>query len=80
MAEGSSGTDIQRILAAVKSSEVVEDRVQLFTDLGNLSLKDESESNHASVMNCLVVSFLHFIFFNACYVIVLLTVIDLIKY
>ncbi|GAU30724.1 hypothetical protein TSUD_39480 [Trifolium subterraneum] len=59
MAEGNSGTDIQRILAAVKSSEasnllVVEDRVQLFTDLGNLSLKDESESDHASVMNCLV--------------------------
>ncbi|KAK2403739.1 hypothetical protein P8452_09651 [Trifolium repens] len=74
MAEGSSGTDIQRIIAAVKSSEVVEDRVQLFTDLGNLSLKDESESNHASVMNCLVVSFLHLIFFNACYVIVLPTV------
>lgn len=54
MAEGNSGADIHRILAAVKSSEVVEDRVQLFTDLGNLSLKEASESDHASVMNCLV--------------------------
>jgi len=48
--------------------QVVEDRVQFFTDLGNLSLKEASESDHASVMNCLVVSFLHFIFFNVCYV------------
>ncbi|KEH43294.1 hypothetical protein MTR_1g090035 [Medicago truncatula] len=48
MAEGNSGADIHRILAAVKSSEA-----------RNLSLKEASESDHASVMNCLVVSFLH---------------------
>ncbi|RDX58454.1 hypothetical protein CR513_62229, partial [Mucuna pruriens] len=73
MAEGSSSTDIQRILAAIKSSEasfffrlsslfplIVEDRVQLFNDLGRIELKDVSESDYASVVNCLVVSLLAF--------------------
>ncbi|CAI8603872.1 unnamed protein product [Vicia faba] len=54
MAEGSSSTDIQRILTAIKSSEVVEDRIQLFTDLGILNFKDVSEFDHASIMNCVV--------------------------
>ncbi|XP_050885665.1 uncharacterized protein LOC127091151 [Lathyrus oleraceus] len=54
MAEGSSNTDIQRILTAIKSSEVVEDRIQLFTNLGNLNFKNVSEFDHASIMNCLV--------------------------
>lgn len=90
MAEGSSSTDIQRILAAIKSSEasfflfllslflflnyilslwsqilgfyvqIVEDRVQLFSDLGRIELKNVSESDYASVINCLVVSFFAF--------------------
>ncbi|CAJ1976571.1 unnamed protein product [Sphenostylis stenocarpa] len=54
MAEGSSTTDIQRILAAIKSSEIVEDRVQLFNDFGRIELKNVSESDYASVLNCLV--------------------------
>ncbi|KAJ1404809.1 hypothetical protein SESBI_26387 [Sesbania bispinosa] len=54
MAEGSSGTNFQRILAAIKSSETVEDRIQLFTDLGCVDLKDVSDSDYASVMNCFV--------------------------
>ncbi|XP_014627762.1 uncharacterized protein [Glycine max] len=54
MAEGSSSADIQRILAAIKSSEIVEDRVQLFSDLGRIELKNVSESDYASVINCLV--------------------------
>ncbi|XP_057427797.1 uncharacterized protein LOC130721081 isoform X2 [Lotus japonicus] len=52
MAEGSSTTDFQTILAAISSSETVEDRVQLFTDLGRVDLKNLSDSDHASAMNC----------------------------
>ncbi|KAK7356496.1 hypothetical protein VNO80_15769 [Phaseolus coccineus] len=54
MAEGSSITEIQRILAAIKSSEIVEDRVQLFNDLGRIELKNVSDSDYASVVNCIV--------------------------
>ncbi|KAK7278555.1 hypothetical protein RJT34_23586 [Clitoria ternatea] len=54
MAEGSSSTILQRILAAIKSSEIVEDRIRLFTELRSLNLKDLSESDHASVMTCLL--------------------------
>ncbi|KAK7268660.1 hypothetical protein RIF29_21365 [Crotalaria pallida] len=54
MAARSSGTDLQRILEAIKSSEIVEDRVQLFTDLGTIDPKDISESDCASVTNCLI--------------------------
>ncbi|KAK8467702.1 hypothetical protein PHAVU_007G134600 [Phaseolus vulgaris] len=46
--------DIQRILAAIKSSEIVEDRVQLFNDLGRIELKNVSDSDYASVVNCIV--------------------------
>jgi len=82
--------DIQRILAAIKSSEasffflssslfllvyytlllwsqilgfyaqIVEDRVQLFNDLGRIELKNVSDSDYASVVNCIVVSFFAF--------------------
>ncbi|XP_029128453.1 uncharacterized protein LOC109804742 isoform X2 [Cajanus cajan] len=54
MVEGSFNTDIHRIIVAIKSSEVVEERVQLFTDLGRIDLKNVSESDHVSVINCLV--------------------------
>ncbi|XP_006589330.1 uncharacterized protein [Glycine max] len=55
MAEGSSSTDIQRVLAAIKSSEIVEDRVELFNDLRRIELKNVSESDYGSVINCLVI-------------------------
>ncbi|XP_019461972.1 PREDICTED: uncharacterized protein LOC109361106 [Lupinus angustifolius] len=54
MAAKNSITDLQRILEAIKSSEIVEDRVQLFTDLGSIDIKDISEFDSASVMNCLI--------------------------
>ncbi|KAK7391585.1 hypothetical protein VNO78_20002 [Psophocarpus tetragonolobus] len=54
MAKSSFSTDIQRILAAINSSEIVEDRVQLFKDLGRIELKNVSESDYASVINCLL--------------------------
>ena len=91
MAEGSSSTDIQRVLAAIKSSEasffffslsflflfvnftssmwsqilgfyvqIVEDRVELFNDLRRIELKNVSESDYGSVINCLVVSLFAF--------------------
>ncbi|KAI9080635.1 hypothetical protein K1719_037392 [Acacia pycnantha] len=51
MVEVSSNSDLLRILGAIKSSEIVENRVQLFTELGNLDFKDIS--NFTSLVDSL---------------------------
>lgn len=49
---GSSNNDLVRILEAIRSSEIVENRVQLFAELGNLVFRDISD--FTSLVDCLI--------------------------
>ncbi|KAI4338178.1 hypothetical protein L6164_016522 [Bauhinia variegata] len=52
MAKGNSSNDLQKIMEEIRSSEIVEDRIRLFTELGNIDLTEIRDL--ASLVDCLI--------------------------